>query len=220
MRKRSAGFAVLAAWLPLAARADAPPTHTLAAEVGRWRIVERESGPDNYYTVVRDPGLPFLHARYMPPEKTAVLGFQMPDEVRPRARVVRWKWRAVTLPRGGNECDSGKADSAAVVYLTFKRTLRWYTLKYAWSSVGPRGAICDRKRNPFAAQDTIILESGGPLGTWRSEEIDLAAEYRRHFEDGKADADVPDFVGIGLMTDGDQTQSESSADYADFTVAW
>jgi hypothetical protein len=192
----------------------------MALDVGQWRIIERESGPDNYYTVVREPGLPFLRARYRPPEKTTVLGFPMPDDVRSRARIVRWKWRAVTLPRGGNECDSGKGDSAAVVYLTFKRMLRWYTLKYVWSSVGPRGATCDRKRNPFTAQDTIILESGGPLGTWQSEEVDLASEYRKHFENGKADADVPDFVGIGLMTDGDQTRSESAADYGDFIVVW
>jgi hypothetical protein len=216
-------FAVLVAALPFAvgpARAGTPAAHSMALDVGQWRVIERESGPDNYYTVVRDPGLPFLQARYRPPEKTTVLGFPMPDDVRSRVRRVRWKWRAVTLPRGGNECDSDKADSAAVVYLTFKRMLRWYTLKYVWSSVGPRGATCDRKRSPFTAQDTIILESGGPLGAWQAEEIDLASEYRKHFEDGKADADVPDFLGIGLMTDGDQTRSESAADYGDFTVAW
>jgi hypothetical protein len=31
---------------------------------------------------------------------------------------------------------------------------------------------------------------------------------------------VPDFIGVGLMTDGDQTRSESAADYGDFTVGW
>ena len=33
-----------------------------------------------------------------------------------------------------------------------------------------------------------------------------------------AAADVPDFVGVGIMSDGDQTQSESSADYGTFAV--
>ncbi|MGH7271529.1 MAG: DUF3047 domain-containing protein, partial [Polyangiaceae bacterium] len=91
-------------------------------------------------------------------------------------------------------------------------------VKYVWSSVGQRGAVCDRKRNLFVGQDTVIVESGGPLGVWRSEEIDLKAAFRNHFDDGKADGDVPDFVGVGIMTDGDQTHSESAADYADFEI--
>jgi hypothetical protein len=109
-------------------------------------------------------------------------------------------------------------NSAAVVYVTWKRGLRYYTLKYAWSAVGERGKTCDGKRNPFVAQDTIILESGGPVGVWRDEEIDLAAEFRKHFEGNNPRTEVPDFVGIGLMTDGDQTNSPSSADYGPFVL--
>jgi hypothetical protein len=62
------------------------------------------------------------------------------------------------------------------------------------------------------------LESGGPQNEWKSVELDLRAEYRRHFEGGRADADVPDLFGIGLMSDGDQTASPSSADFADFAL--
>ena len=48
--------------------------------------------------------------------------------------------------------------------------------------------------------------------------LDLKAAFRRHFADGDANADVPDLVGVGLLTDGDQSHSESAADYADFVV--
>lgn len=196
--------------------APSPSTITIAPDV--WKIVARESGPVNYYTVVADPVAPHVHAKYVPPTKTAVLGWQTPDADRQRVKKVRWTWRAVTLPSGGDECTSGKGDSAAVVYLTWKRGLRYYTLKYVWSAVGPKGKTCDRKRNPFVAQDTIIVESGGPLDTWKPVEIDLATEFRNHFERGDPNAEIPDFVGIGLMSDGDQTKSESSADYGVFTV--
>jgi hypothetical protein len=187
---------------------------------GQWRVVDRDSGPDRYYTQVRDPAMPFLRAHYRPPMHTTVLGFQLPDEARATAHTLRWKWRAETFPVGGNECAKGKEDSVAVVYATWKRALRYYALKYVWSSVGPKGATCDLKRNPFAAQDTVILESGGPTDQWKGEEIDLKADFRRHFTDGKADADVPDFVGLGVMSDGDQTQSDSAADYAGFVVEY
>jgi hypothetical protein len=190
----------------------------LGLPVERWRLVERESGPVNYYKVINHSSPPHLRGEYRPGLKTAVMGYQLADEVRPHAKKLRWRWRAITLPNGGDECKDGKGDSAAVIYVTWKRGLRWYTLKYVWSAVGKKGAICDRKRNPFVAQDTIILRSGAPLNEWKTEEIDLRAEFRKHFEDGDPNADVPDFLGVGLMTDGDQTNSPSVGDYADFVL--
>jgi hypothetical protein len=201
-----------------AGRAHAASPGPLDLEVTRWGVVGRESGPVNYYQVVNDPSMPFVHAHYTPPEQTAVLGIQLADGDRKDARALTWQWRAVTLPKGGDECADGRGDSAAVVYLTWKSGLKWFTLKYVWSSVGKLGAVCDRKRNPFVAQDTVILETGGPLGVWRTETVDLKQEFRRHFDDGNPNGDVPDFVGIGLMTDGDQTKSESAADYAAFIL--
>jgi hypothetical protein len=46
----------------------------------------------------------------------------------------------------------------------------------------------------------------------------LKSEFQHHFANGDPNADVPDLVGIGLMTDGDQTHSDSAADYADFVL--
>jgi hypothetical protein len=211
---------VCLSWALLAHAGDARLTPERVIDPGQWRVVERDSGPDDYYVVVRDPSMPFIRSRYRPPEKTTVLGYQVPDDERSKVRAVRWKWRALTLPRGGNECADGKHDSAAVVYLTWRSGLRFYTLKYVWSSVGPKGATCDRKRNPFVAQDTTILETGGPLDVWTSEGIDLGGEFRAHFEDGRANADVPPFVGLGIMSDGDQTASESAADFAGFVLSY
>jgi hypothetical protein len=191
-----------------------PPPWSLPVE--SFRLVDRVSGPVNYYQVL--PGPPALiRSRYQPGYKTAVVGYDAKEWQLHDSRL-SWKWRALQLPRGGDECRSDRADSAAVVYVSWKRALRYYTLKYVWSGVGTRGAVCDKKRNPFLAQDTIILESGAPLDTWRSVSLDLRAEFRKHFEGGDASAEVPDLFGIGLMSDGDQTGSVSSADFADFTL--
>lgn len=208
--------------LVIALLASAVPASASAREVaidpGQWRVVDRDSGPDRYYAVVRDPAQPFLRAQFKAAMQTTAMGFQMPDEARAAARTLKFSWRVQTFPAGGNECESSKADSPAAVYATWKRGLRYYALKFVWSSAAPKGTTCNTKRNPFLAQDSVILESGGATGDWRSETIDLPAEYRRHFEGGKADASVPDFIGVGLLTDGDQTRSDSAADYAGFTV--
>ncbi len=219
-RWRSVGRAL---WACLGLSALAQPAWAAAKvtiEPSAWRVVESESGPTNYYSLVREGDASFVRSRYRPPMKTTVLGWQAPDRARETASRLGWTWRARTLPSGGDECVSGKGDSAAVVYVTWKRGLRYYTLKYVWSAVGRKGAVCDRKRNPFVAQDTVILQSGPPLGTWRSVDLDLRAEFRRHFEGGDPSADVPAFVGIGIMSDGDQTHSESSADYGPFVLSF
>jgi hypothetical protein len=186
----------------------------LSIRANDWSVVTSKSGPTNYYSQVTENGVTFVRSKYHPGTKTTVLGWQTPEADRNRVKKLRWSWRAQTLPNGGDECRSGKEDSAAVVYVTWKSGLRYHTLKYVWSAVGTKGAVCDRKRNPFVAQDTIILESGPANGTWRTVEIDLEAEYRKHFDNDAP----PAFVGIGIMSDGDQTNSESSADFGAFSL--
>ena len=197
-------------------RSEAAPSGPWNLPVREFRLVERTSGPVNYYSV--EPGPPeHIHSQYRPGLKTAVVGYAAKDS-QGRAQKLSWRWRAITLPSGGDECQAGKGDSAAVVYVSWKRGLRYYTLKYAWSAVGKQGAVCDKKRNPFLAQDTVILEAGAPLNQWKSVDLDLHAEFRKHFAGGDVNAEVPTFFGVGLMSDGDQTASPSSADFAEFVL--
>jgi hypothetical protein len=166
----------------------------------------------------RGSGDAVIRAHYKPPVEPAILAYRVAEEDRPRARGLRWKWRVANFPPGGDECVEDRGDSAAGVFVVWKRGMRVYTLKYSWSTVGKKGAICSRKRTPFVAREKIHLESGGQVNVWQSEELDLRAEFRKHFEDGDPTADVPDFMGVGIMTDGDQTNTEIVADYADFVL--
>jgi hypothetical protein len=209
--------AVLGAQMPAEAREDSLPEQLL--DVHKWSVIERESGPVSYYAIVEEQGTPFIRATYRPGLETVVLGVKVDDADRKGAHKLRWNWRALVLPRDGNACVSGKGDSAASVYVSWKRGMKWYTLKYVWSADVAPGTVCHRKRSAFAAQDTIVLRSGGPLTTWETEEIDLQAEFRSHFEDGDPQANVPELAGVGIMTDGDQTKSPSAADYASFVLA-
>lgn len=212
-------LALGALWPASALAGPADNTGPVSLDVRGWKVMPRQSGKVDYYRVIDEAGAsPFIRAEYKPPYETAVLGYRMSDEDRKAARTLRWSWRAVRLPDGGDECAKGREDSAAVVYVAWKRGLRYYTIKYVWSAVGAKGALCDRKRNPFVAQDTMIVETGGPLGQWRSVSLDLHTEYRNHFEGGDAAASVPEFLGVAIMSDGDQTKSESIADYRDFVV--
>lgn len=210
-------FAAVAA-LALGVEAQAPAPAGFRLEVDKWRLAESESGPVNYYSVMKEQERSFIRGVYKPGYKKAVMAYELPDKEKEKASKLSWSWRAIKLPVQGNECNPGKGDSAAVIYVTWRRFMRWYTLKYVWSATGTAGTICDRRRNAFVAQDTIIMRAGGPLGAWQTETIDLRAAFRTHFEDGNPRASVPPLLGIGIMTDGDQTRTESTGDYAEFVL--
>jgi len=208
------------------ARATSEPTRAWPREILRafpvdvhdFKVLERDSGPRNYYRTMTEVHDEFIRGVYSPSLKTVTLFAPVPDQLRRGARSFRFRWRALVLPRGGNECVEGRGDSAASVYVAWKRGMRWYSLKLVWSTEAPPGATCNGTRNPFVASDSIVLRTGGPTGVWQEEEIDPDALFRAHFEGGRADAEVPELQGIGILTDGDQTHSVSAADYAGFIL--
>lgn len=194
-----------------------PSSHLQTLDMSRWKPIPSESGPKNYYQLVTTPIEQFLHAAYEPPWETTVMGISFTGE--PHRARLRWRWRALTLPKGGNECVRGKADSAGLLYAAWRRGLKWYVLKFVWSSTVPKGTRCAHQENPFKAEETVVLESGpAQLNRWIEEEVDLDAEFRRAFAGGNPKAEVPPLKGLALLTDGDQTHSQSAADWADFAL--
>jgi hypothetical protein len=202
--------------------AGAPPPaaegHRLFIPARSFKVLEQDSGPVNYYSVASENGTDFIHSLYKPPLATVVFASVVPEEARKTVSRVNWRWRVHSLPKDSNDCGPGFSDSGAGVFLTFKSGMKYKILKYVWSTNGTVGSFCQSKRGWFLDRDTILLHVGGPLGTWLPESVDPRADYAKHF-DTKLE-DVPDFVGIAVMTDGDQSNSVVESDYADFVVHW
>jgi hypothetical protein len=190
---------------------------TTTLDVHGFRVIERESGNIKYYYGVEQPDGAILHARYRPQLDSVTMGMEMPEALRSKAKRLSWRWRVQAFPVHGNDCKNGFGDSAAV-FVTFKRGLKYYVLKYIWSTEAPKGTVCDPRRSMFYARDTVVLESGGASNEWVTEELDPRAEFLKHFDPKGSLSDVPDLVGIGVMTDGDQTHSLAEADYGHFVV--
>jgi DUF3047 family protein len=202
------------------AAVDSDPA-IFAVDVRAFRPVEGpSSGPEVYYSVVDTPEGTALRGSYRPGMQTVMMGVAVPDRLKQRVRRLRWSWRAGAFPIGGDECRDGRGDSAASVSLAFKRGMKWYVLKYVWSTASPLGAVCDRKRSLLLARDTIVLERGGAAGTVWPEAVDVRRAFIDHFAGGDERAEVPDLVGIGVMTDGDQTSSESAAEWMRFELQY
>lgn len=192
--------------------------HSASIPVSSFKVVEQDSGPVSYYSVITEDGMKMIRSVYRPPLATVVLGAVIPEAARKTVKEFSWRWRVHSLPKDSNDCGPGYSDSAAAVFLFFKSGLKYKILKYVWATTGTVGAFCQSKRGWFLDRDTMVLEVGGPLDTWKTVSVDPRAEFARHF-DTKLE-DVPDFDGVGLMTDGDQSNSVVQSDYADLNVRW
>jgi hypothetical protein len=198
--------------------ASAAPPRLYPIPIDGLKVLQRDSGPVNYYQTLVEGPLRYIHADYRPPLSTVTLFEPLPDQFRRGVRRFRWRWRAQVLPVHGNECSKSLGDSAAAVYLTWKSGLRWYSLKFVWSADAKVGDTCNKIRSPFVFSDSIVLHSGHTSADWVQEDVDPAWLFQRHFIDTGDTDSYPELQGIGILSDGDQTHTESSADYASFEM--
>jgi hypothetical protein len=84
---------------------------------------------------------------------------------------------------------------------------------YVWCNKRPPGTVISSPRTDRIR--TLVVESGpAKLNRWLDYERDIDADYRRAF--GEAPGAL---VGIGLMTDSDNTRSEVQAWYGPLQLA-
>ncbi len=71
-----------------------------------------DSGPD-YYELRQGADGEYLHAEFRPGDAAVKEGIVLPETERRGHFALTWRWRALTLPVGGNDCEPTKTDSAA-----------------------------------------------------------------------------------------------------------
>jgi hypothetical protein len=126
---------------------------------------------------------------------------------------LKWQWRVVKLPQGGDERFKETGDSAAAIYVIFPGFFRPNTIKYVWSASLPVGTTTE---SPYNSKTKIVVlqNQHSPLGTWIAETVNVYADYKRLF--GKEPEQVQ---AIGLMSDSDNTGSVAVAHYKGIAIS-
>jgi hypothetical protein len=166
------------------------------------------------YSVQNEGPLMFLHAHYdgsssaRPPALDYGKAFKDHPVALEKVHALRWRWRALRHPAVGSD---PWVDCAASVYVVIKApsmVAGGRGFKFAW--LARPGASGTHQHG--------LLQVGlthDPAGIgWRSESVDLCGMYRQEF--GACEGQHVVFVGV--VTDGDGTQSVAEADYADFQL--
>jgi hypothetical protein len=118
-----------------------------------------------------------------------------------------WQWRAIELPKGGDERYKKSGDSAAAIYVIFEGRFRPKSIKYVWSASLPMGTTTE---SPYNSKTKVVVmrNQSSPMGEWVSERVNVYADYQRLFG-----SEIESVQAIGLMSDSDNTESTAVAHY-------
>jgi len=181
-----------------------------------WRA-QGEDDPErvhdkSLYVVEEQAGQRVLHAKFL--RETVTIALVVKDWNIAEHPILQWKWKAASLPHGGQETDSSRNDTGAAVYAVWHIGFPFYLrgIKYAWSSTLPVGT---RSSKRLGYDQMLVVESGKKrVGSWQTVRVDVRAHYQAFF--GRDDKANP--TGIAVMTDADATSSQAEAYYADFRL--
>jgi hypothetical protein len=169
-----------------------------------WRAKPSEqSQAEAVYRVLEEGGTKYLAADAEKGESTPI--FKMASWDIEKWPIFTWRWRARKLPQGANESVPSRNDSACGIYVSFGM-FKGKMLKYVWSSSLPAGTRY-RKNDKVV----FIVKRSGDGGGWVREETNLLEDAKEAF------GEVParEISGIGILTDGNATNSPSACDYDD-----
>ena len=182
----------------------------------RWRTKEASemaaAKRSKTYLVERDGRRKVLHAVYR--DKAFTIGRKIQGWELAEYPILQFQWKAVSLPRGGNEDSMSKNDCAASVYAFWDIGFPFYvnSTKYTWSSSLSKGTQIKKR----LGHDFVLVSESGTanLSKWQTVQVNVKADYERLF--GKTPAPNPS--GIAVLTDADATESMAEAYYADFRL--
>jgi len=162
-------------------------------------------------------------------------GLKQRLDVTPSDRpLIAWRWRVVELITGADNQDRYSEDAPARMMLFFDgdraklpareqilmetahmltgQELPYATLMYVWEN---RFVAETLLRNSFTDQVKMIVVGTGRdrIGTWKSFQRNYVDDYRRVFG-----AEPGRLVGIGIMTDTDNTGESVEAYYGDIEL--
>lgn len=172
-----------------------------------WRPKEEKAR--EIYRVLEEGGIRFIRATA---EGTGIqMGKEFDWDLKAYPALT-WRWRPRVFPRGADEREGGKNDSALGVYAVFPHSpVSVKAVKYVWSASVPAGTTASASRG---LTRMLVLRSGPPSGDgWVEESVDVARDYQRLFGEPPKKP-----RGIALLTDADDTKSTSVGDYADFRI--
>jgi hypothetical protein len=170
-----------------------------------WQLKEKSGQAD--CATVSDDG---LHALLL---RSANTSFAIQKKVQvdvTQYPILSWKWKATTLPEGGDFRRSQTDDQAAQLFLPFSRTK---AIVYIWDTTAPQGLMADAHAPFFMTIKVVVVRSGSAeMGKWITETRNVYEDYQTLYGDS---AQPPMVSGMRIQINSQHTHTSAESYFAD-----
>jgi hypothetical protein len=163
------------------------------------------------YTTIKEEGRTVLQAVAF---KTASALYKKITVNATELPIIKWSWKVKQAIAVDNPYRKDVDDFAGRVMVIFPGTFFWQVraIVYVWSDKVPVGTVLPSVFGKNIA--IIVIESGNQrAGVWQYEQRNYLEDYRNFFH-----TSPPKTLGVGVMTDADNTISEAAAWYGDIML--
>ncbi len=131
--------------------------------------------------------------------------------------ILRWRWRVLTLPAGGDGRHPATDDQAIGIYAGTGSALSKRSISYRWDTVTPRGATgtCAYGAGTIRIQWFTLRNQDDGLGEWRIEERNLAEDFKAAW--GSVPADI--YVSVSCNSQYTGSRAEAELDWIELGPA-
>ncbi|MBI5885844.1 MAG: DUF3047 domain-containing protein [Deltaproteobacteria bacterium] len=123
-------------------------------------------------------------------------------------RYINWKWKVVSLPKGGDVRVKSADDQAAQLYVIFPKwpaSVNSRLLGYIWDTSTPAGLSVTSTK--MSTTRYVVVESGAKgLGLWHQERRNVYEDFKTLFGDEKLKAGR-----VSIMIDSDDTNGSAES---------
>lgn len=194
-----------------------------------WRITPQKNKTE--YTLAQYEGKTVLHAS----SDTAASGLVLP--LKPRdaeGQLLQWQWKALDYIPSANLHESSRDDAPLRILVAFDgdksklpvrdqmvfemakivsgHDLPYASLMYVWAAKSPIETVISSPRTSRIKM--IVVNSGGDgVGVWQNHRRDLAKDFQTAFSEAPGK-----IIGLGLLTDTDNTRTQVNAIYGDIEL--
>ncbi len=174
----------------------------------QWEVKTKPGTPAAVFNVVCDPAGSTNCWLNMTADKASASFCANPEIDLNQTPILRWSWRATTLPTGADGRDSAKDDQAIGIYIGTGGFFSQKSVAYRWETETPVGAegtasyaagvvkvawVCLQNRN----SDTT--------GVFIVETRNVADDFKKFF------GFIPDSVTVGISCNSQYTKSKAEA---------
>ena len=177
-----------------------------------WSYRGKPGTPDVKYEIVEDKELKHNVLHITSDKASGVIMVDCSDVDLDKYPVMRWRWKAVTLPTGADATVKAKDDQGIALYVGYGRFTQ-SSISYNWQTETPKGKSGSSTYNMVVDVDWFTLrDKNDKMDTWFEEEVNVRDDMKKIFRK------IPSSWALSISSNSQYTASKADVylDYVEF----